>query len=681
MNPIRIPILAFALIPLSVRAHTPAELAPMVVTGKADDLLGEAASASEGTASATDLLAQPYLRRSEILEIVPGMVTTQHAGGGKATQYFLRGFNLDHGTDFAVSIDGMPVNMRTHSHGQGYADLNFLIPELVGGIDYTKGVYAARNGDFSSAGSADFNIVDRLAHGFVTATIGEEGYYRAVSGQSFEAGPGTLTLGGEINTYDGPWDRPEDFLRWNGLARWFIGDEENHTSITAMAGATDWNSSDQIPSRAVANGSIGRFGAIDDTTGGDSQRHSLQFLHQCTDADSVTRISAYGVYYDLDLFSNFTYFLEDEANGDQFQQIESRFILGGEVTRTWLERRAFGKPAEFTAGFQTRNDFIDDIALNNTSRRQFLSSTREDDVFEGSYSLFGESTIRWSDTFRTIAGLRADLFYFDVDSDLPANSGDEWDGIVSPKLGLVFGPYDNTEYYLNFGTGFHSNDARGVNNTIDPTNGMPVDKVDPLVRTIGAEAGVRTRVFDNLTSTFTVWWLDSDSELVYIGDAGTNEAGPASRRFGIEWANYWRPIDWFTADCEISLSHARFRDSGPDDRVPNSIPAMISGGISLGKEQGWFGGLRARAFDARPLDETGDIEGKNTFTLNGRIGYRKDDWELALEVLNILDRDDNDIEYYYESRLATEPSNTAVQDIHFHPAEPRMVRLSATYRF
>lgn len=458
-----------------------------------------------------------------------------------------------------------------------------------------------------------------------------------------------------------------------------MGDEENHTAITAMAGATDWNSSDQIPARAVANGTIGRFGAIDDTTGGDSQRHSLQFLHQATDADTVTRVSAYGVYYDLDLFSNFTYFLDDPINGDQFEQIESRYILGGEITRTWLDRQAFGKPAEFTAGFQTRNDIIDDIALNNTSRRQFLGSTRKDDVFEGSYSLFGESTIRWSDTFRTIAGLRADLFYFDVDSDLPANTGDEWDGMASPKLGLVFGPYENTEYYLNFGTSFHSNDARGVNTTIDPTSGDPVDKVDPLVRTIGAEAGVRTSAFDNLTSTFTVWWLDSDSELVYVGDAGTNEAGPASRRFGIEWANYWRPNDWFTADCEISLSHARFRDSGPDDRIPNSIPAMISGGISLGREQGWFGGLRVRAFDARPLDETGDIEGKNTLTLNGRVGYRTHDWELALDVLNILDRNDNDIEYYYESRLSTEAAG--VDDIHFHPAEPRMVRFSATYWF
>ncbi len=679
MRPKSIFIITLLALPVFAVADPHFEMPTVVVIGKADDMLGEAASASEGTASAVELLAQPYLRRSEILEIVPGLVTTQHAGGGKATQYFLRGFNLDHGTEFAISIDGMPINMRTHAHGQGYADLNFLIPEFIGGVAYTKGVYAARNGDLSSAGSADFRIVDRLAQGFVTATVGEEGYYRTVLGHSFEAGPGTLTLGGEINTYDGPWENSENFLRWNGIARWFLGDDDNHTAITAMSGATDWDSSDQIPRRAVQNGTIGRFGTVDNTTGGDSQRHSLQFLNQSTDADTVTRVSAYGVYYDMDLYSNFTYFLDDPVNGDQFQQTESRIILGGDIQRTWLEREAFGKPAEFTVGFQTRNDMIDDIGLHNTSRRNRVGTVREDDVFEGSYSIFGESTVRWTDTFRTITGLRADLFYFDVDSGLPANSGSEWDAIVSPKLGMVFGPFETTEYYLNFGTGFHSNDARGVLTTVDPSSGEAVPKVDPLVRTIGAEIGVRTRLFDQLTSTFTVWWLDSDSELVYVGDAGTNEAGPASRRFGIEWASYWRPNDWLTADTEISLSYARFRNAGPEDRVPNSIPVLISGGVSLGREEGWFGGFRVRAFSSRPLEETGNIEGKSTFTLNGRLGYRRDNWEIALDVLNILDRNDNDIEYFYESRLANEASGR--EDIHFHPAEPRMLRVSATYRF
>jgi hypothetical protein len=246
-------------------------------------------------------------------------------------------------------------------------------------------------------------------------------------------------------------------------------------------------------------------------------------------------------------------------------------------------------------------------------------------------------------------------------------------------LSAIFGPWNETELYVNLGTGFHSNDARGVNNTVDPTTGDPLPGVDPLVRTIGGELGVRTQVIPTLTSTLSLWWLDSDSELVYVGDAGLNEAGPASRRFGIEWTNYWRPCDWVSVDGEIALTHARFRDVGADDRIPNSIPVMFSGGIALGHEEGFFGSMRARAFVGRPLEESGDIEGKNTFTLNAQVGYRTKDWEVALECLNLLDREDNDIEYYYPSQLSTEAA--PVDDIHFHPAEPRMVRVKMTYRF
>ena len=656
------------------------QLPTVVVTGKAENLLGTAPAASKGQADSVELAARPYLRRSEILETVPGLVTTQHAGGGKATQYFLRGFNLDHGTDFAVSIDGMPVNMRTHAHGQGYADLNFLIPEFVERLDYVKGTYTARNGDLSTAGSADFKLWDALPDGFASVEVGGHDFYRGVAAKSVAVGGGTLTLGGEYNHYDGPWDRPESFRRWNGLVRWFTGDADNNFSITAMGGQTRWASSDQIARRAVDRGLISRWGNLDDTTGGDSQRYSLQLAWQHRENGVATRARAYGVYYDLDLFSNFTYFLDDPGRGDQFEQAERRTIYGGDLTRTWEKVPLFGRESEISLGLQTRHDVIDGIGLYKTERRRRHHTVREDDVYEGSAGAFLDSTIHWTDWFRTEAGVRGDLFYFDVDSALAANTGDAWDGIVSPKFSAVFGPWHETELYLNFGTGFHSNDARGVNTTIDPASGERVPKVDPLVRTIGAEVGVRTQVVPSLTSTVALWWLDSDSELVYVGDAGTNEAGPASRRFGIEWSNYWRPADWFTLDGELALTHARFRDAGDEDRIPNSIPVMFSGGMTLGKEEGFFGSLRARAFAARPLEETGAIEGKSTFTLNAQIGYRKKNWEAALECLNILDRDDHDIEYYYGSRLAGEPEG-GVDDVHFHPAEPRMFRVKLTYKF
>lgn len=676
-------LLSLALVPLSfplvISAQEADTLDEMVVTGKAENLLSQAATSSEGHADFLEIAQRPLARRSEILEVVPGMVTTQHAGGGKATQYFMRGFNLDHGTDFAVSVERMPINMRSHAHGQGYADLNGLLPELVKSVDYTKGTYTARNGDLSTAGSADFVLWEALPQGIASVEMGEHNYYRMLMAESFTLGAGTLTLGGEWNTYDGPWERDENFQRWNAFARYFQGDEENSMSITAMGYGGEWDSSDQIPLRAVQNGSLGLFGNLDDSNGGESQRHSLQFDLKTTKGTEVTRYSAYGVFYDLDLFSNFTYFLDDPMRGDQFEQQEERVIFGGEIVREWQDRQLFGREAEFAAGFQTRHDLVNDIGLYKTERRERHNTVRVDDIYESSYGVFGESTVKWNSWFRTMAGVRADAFYFDVTSDNAANSGDEWSGIVSPKLSAIFGPWNETELYVNLGTGFHSNDARGVNNTVDPTTGDPLPGVDPLVRTIGGELGVRTQVIPTLTSTLSLWWLDSDSELVYVGDAGLNEAGPGSRRFGIEWTNYWRPCDWVSVDGEIALTHARFRDVGADDRIPNSIPVMFSGGIALGHEEGFFGSMRARAFVGRPLEESGDIEGKNTFTLNAQVGYRTKDWEVALECLNLLDREDNDIEYYYPSQLSTEAA--PVDDIHFHPAEPRMVRVKMTYRF
>lgn len=660
-------------------AAEPQTLEELIVTGKAENLLSQAATSSEGYADFKEIASRPLTRRSEILEIVPGMVTTQHAGGGKATQYFMRGFNLDHGTDFAISIDRMPMNMRSHAHGQGYTDLNGLLPELVQSIDYTKGTYSARQGDLSTAGSANFQLWDRLPRGIASVEYGEYDYYRMLLADSFDVGKGTLTLGGEWNTYDGPWEREENFERWNAFARYFQGDDDNHFSVTAMGYGGEWDSSDQIAKRAVSNGLIGVYGNLDDTTGGESHRYSLQFDMQTTQGSEVTRYSAYGVAYDLDLFSNFTYFLDDPVRGDQFEQQEDRMIFGGEIVREWQDRQFMGCEAEFSLGFQTRHDVIDDIGLYKTQRRQRHDTVRVDDIYQASYGVFAENTVRWKPWFRTVAGLRADAFFFDVTSDNQANSGDEWDGILSPKLSAIFGPWKETEFYVNFGTGFHSNDARGVNNRVDPVSGDPLQGVDPLVRTMGGELGVRTQAWAGLTSTLSLWWLDSDSELVYVGDAGTNEAGPASRRFGIEWSNYWRPNDWLALDGELALTYARFRNQGNADHIPNSIPVMFSGGIVLGREEGFFGSLRARAFLARPLEETGEIEGKDTLTVNAQVGYRTKDWEVALQCLNLLDRNDNDIEYYYTSQLAGEMS--PVDDIHYHPAEPRMVRLRISYYF
>jgi hypothetical protein len=655
-------------------------LPEVVVEGKAGDLLGSTDGASKGRATQEDFLSRPLMRRGEILETIPGVVITQHAGGGKANQYFLRGFNLDHGTDFSISLDGMPLNMRTHAHGQGYTDLNPIIPEMIQAIDYAKGTYTAADGDLSTAGSANFLLWDLMPQNLVRLEFGEYNYYRALiagslpiaaaEGQAAQQG---LTYGLEYNYYDGPWQQPEEFNRWNGILRYFAGDEDNKFSVTFMGYRGSWTSTDQIPSRAIRSGLLDRYDTLDPTAGGESQRYSLNVAYEHRDDDVVTRANVYGIYYSLDLFSNFTYFTKGPL-GDQFEQSEQRWVFGGQVSRTWEDRNLFGIESDLTFGFQTRHDLIDGIGLYDTRNRNRLATTRQDDIWEGSAGIYGEMVNRWTPWFRTVLGLRGDLYYFDSLESTVTGEDTEWAGIVSPKFSAIFGPWHETELYLNFGTGFHSNDSRGVT--------ARTHAADALVRTMGAEIGLRTQAIPKMTTTLAVFWLQSDSELLYVGDAGTNEPGPGSERYGVELATYWRPNHWFSADAEVALTYARLKDSGTADRIPNSVPVMFSGGINLGAQgnaDGWFSGMRVRAFTGRPLDETGNIRGRESIMVNATVGYRRKSWEAAVDCLNLLNRNDNDIEYAYESQLRNEAA--PINGTHIHPVEPRMFRFRVTYRF
>ena len=650
-----------------------------VVVGKRADLLGAVPSASQGMASGRELLARPVLRRGEILEAVPGMVVTQHAGGGKANQYFLRGFNLDHGTDFSISLDGMPLNMRTHAHGQGYADLNGLIPELIQSVDYIKGTYAAENGDLSSAGSANFRLYNVLPRGFASFEYGAYGYLRGVAGHTFDVGQegrrGRLTLAGEYNYYEGPWSLPEYFNRSNGFARYFVGTDEDHVALTLMAYNGRWQSSDQVPVSALQSGLIGRFGNLDPTNGGNSERYSLQLAIRKEDGNAVTKLNLYGVYYSLDLFSNFAYYARHAAGG-QFEQAENRVILGGDLSRTWDGVHFLEKHTTLTLGIQTRTDLIRNMGLYDTQARNRIASpnNRVDDVNQASLGVFGDATVKWTPWFRTVAGLRADLVFFGAQSGVPQNVGDTTAGIVSPKFSAIFGPFHKTEWYANFGTGFHSNDARGVVSKLDPAHA--------LVRTIGGELGMRTKAVSNLTASAAFWWLHSDSELVYAGDAGRNDAGPRSRRQGFEINAYWNPCSFFALDAEWSVTTARLINSPDGDRIPNSVPWMLSGGVLLGAQNdqpGWFSGTRVRAFSPRPLVEDNSSKSRALCTINTNVGYRTRRWEAAIECLNVLDRRDNEIEYFYESQVSA--GGAALEQKHIHPVEPRMVRGRFTLRW
>jgi hypothetical protein len=657
--------------------EAPATLPGVVVRGKAGNLIGSAPAASKGQASGAELLARPLARRGEMLETVPGMIVTQHAGDGKANQYFLRGFNLDHGTDFGVFLDGVPLNLRTHAHGQGYIDLNVVIPELVAEVESFKGPYFAEWGDLTTAGAANFRYHEVLPESLASLTFGENNYFRGLVAHTFNAGEGHLTAALEGTSYDGPWQLSQDALSWNGFLRYHRALAESAWSLSYTGYDAEWTSSDQIPQRAIRDGRLDRFGHVDPSNGGDSARHAGVFAWRGEDDHGATELNVWGGYYDLDLYSNFTYFLENEAQGDQFNQRERRWMAGASLLRRrqaeWL-----GLPVEWRAGMETRHDWIDGIGLHQTRLRERTGTTREDDVFQGSLGAFGSVEARPTPWARGTLGLRADGYCFDVASDNPANSGTVWSGILSPKAGLVLGPWHDTEFYLNAGTGFHSNDARGVNTRVDAASGDPVARVDPLVRTYGGELGLRTQALPGLTSTLALFYLRSDSELVYVGDAGTNEAGPGSERYGLEWANYWRPAEWLTLDTELALAESRFRIDGPD-RIPNSVPFMFSGGLTLGGQEGFFGALRTRIFSPRPLEESGDIESDDSFLVNARLGYRHRGWEIALECLNLFDRGDNDIEYFYASRLPGE--TRAYEDRHLHPAEPRTFRIAVTYRF
>ncbi|MCB1278540.1 TonB-dependent receptor [Prosthecobacter sp.] len=659
----------------------PFEMPEIIIEGKAESLIGIATSASKGQTSAKELLARPFSRRGELLESIPGFIATQHSGDGKANQYFLRGTNLDHGTDFLMYVDGMPVNFRNHAHGQGYADMNFIIPELVGELEYWKGNYFAQHGDLSSTGAARFKLVDSLPQGILSTTWGEYEYTRTLIADTIQAGAGQLTVAVEHQYYNGPWTVNSDATRWNGFMRWHWEDGMDRINITAMGYHGDWTSTDQVPQRAIGS-MIGRYDSLDATDGGNSQRYSLAFDWVREEGRTTTRANAYVGYYDLDLFSNFTFFMDNPAPvGDQFEQQDQRWFFGGELARDW-HFEALGHEQRFTLGVQVRGDYIDGIGLYNTTMRDRWNVVRKDDIFQATYGLYSELEFKPTDWFRIVPGVRADLFQFDVQrSTLNENTGTLSKGIVSPRLAMVFGPWNQTEFYVNAGMGFHSNDARGVTIVTDPNPAAgPVDPVDPLVRTYGAEFGIRNESISKLVNTLSFWLLRSDSELIYVGDAGTSEPGPASQRYGLELSTYWRPNDWTMVDLEATYTDAHLRTANPSSQeIPNSIPYTLNGGISLGGPQGFFGSLRGRYFGPRPLSEDREADARESFQVNARIGYRRNNWEVAVDCLNLINRSDNDIAYFYASQLRGEAA--PVNDVHLHPIEPRMFRISVTWRF
>jgi outer membrane receptor protein involved in Fe transport len=655
-----------------------------------DNSVGSSDAASQGVVRGELLRSRPLLRPGEVLETVPGLVVTQHSGDGKANQYFLRGFNLDHGTDFATTVAGMPANMPSHGHGQGYTDLNFLIPELVDRIEYRKGPYFASNGDFGAAGSADIVYKRRLDGNFAQLTLGGEGYRRAVGAAGTTLADGITAFAAvETMANNGPWTLKEG-LRRNNLAFTVAGGTNARGwSATAMGYEARWHATDQVPQRLLAAGSylgkpFGRFDAVDASDGGQTARSSLSGEWHDTGESGSTKVSAYAMQYRLKLFSNFTYFLERPDTGDQFSQQDQRKVFGLAASRAVNNNWGpFAAKTEF--GFQARHDRAR-VGLYESQNAVVNATTRVDDVRETLLGVYAQTAVEWAPKLRSLLGLRADRIDARVLSERqPLNSGSASQQLVSPKFSLILGPWADTEFFVNTGSGFHSNDARGMTAAVDPKTGDPQERVPGLVKARGSELGLRTELVKGLQSSLALWRLDFDSELTYSGDAGTTSPNGPSRRYGFEWNNHWVPRPGLLFDLDLAWTHARFRNEETDDitvgrYVPNAVDRVFTGTVTLKDLGPWTLSLTERYIGAGALTSNNSVRSSSSLVSNLRVGYKlSKNANLTLDVLNLFDRRYNDIEYFYATQLAGEAQ--PVNDKVVHPGEQRTARLTLRVDF
>jgi hypothetical protein len=648
----------------------------IIVWGRGTEMLGAADSGSQGLVGNADFSTRPMMRVGELVEVVPGMIATQHSGPGKANQYFLRGMNLDHGSDFTGIFEGMPINFRSHAHASGYLDINFLIPEIIETVEFHKGTYYAENGDFSAAGSARFKTYDRVDANYIETIVGNFGHRRLVGVGSVDSTNGTTLVAAEMERRDGPWELSQDVKKINVFAK-YTGQILGRNGQLLFTGYENkWRSTDQIPLREVLNGNLGLFGSVDSTLGGNSSRYSAIAN---IDLSAETDLNLYMSSYKMQLYGNPTYFLNDRTNGDQIEQYDNRNIYGGSLihSRNLMWGSRVLAP---TLGVEFRFDDIGQVALFNTRDRHRLNAVRSDTVEELSVSVYGNAEIFWTDSFRTKIGLRSEFYNWDVTAQRPQNSGGSSDSILLPKFTAAWIPMDGLELYGNFGHGFHSNDVRGAEITVDPVTGDPVDPVSTLVRAEGAEIGARYEPFDGVNITLVHFWMDLESELLFVGDAGTSEPNDPTTRRGIELATFWEINDYLVLDASFTKNHARFKNA-PDgfDRVPDAHEVTVNMGITLVHPSGFTGSFRMRHFGDAPLEESDSIKKEGATLYNLGISYTTNRWDLGFDVLNVFNSDDNDIEFWFESQLLNE--DDPEEDFHFHPVESRAYRATFKYKF
>jgi hypothetical protein len=671
----------------------PASLSAIVVTATLDNSIGTSDSASAGVIDGDRLNEIPLLRPADVLENIPGMVVTQHSGSGKANQYYLRGFNLDHGTDFATKIQGVPVNMPTNAHGQGYIDLNYLIPELVERVDYRKGPYFAPNSDFSSAGSADIFYRSRLEQNIANLTLGQYGYQRLLLAGSTSLGSGTgsenlnqgpVLLGAlDVQRSDGPWTTKEALQKANALLRLTDGTRAKGWSLDAVYYNANWNSTDQVPLKLLERGRLDRYSSLDPTDGGNTERAIISGEWHSQDNNGYINANAYAQHYSLNLWSNFTYFLDRPDTCDQFHQSENRNFMGGGLTRGW-HHKLFGNDSTTEAGLQFRYDSIR-VGLSNTQARRQLDAVTDDQVNQSLTSAYLQNSTNWTQWMRTVVGARADYINMNSTSFILAeNSGNAAAVNVSPKFSLILGPWEKTEFFFNAGGGIHSNDARGVIYKIDPTTGLASSQVPALAATTGMELGLRTEIVKDVKSSLALWTLKSGSELVYSADSGTTAPKDASKRYGVEWNNEINVNRWLRVDADLAWTNARYASMNANVEVGNMIPNAVSqvGQLTatLRNLGPWSASAQLQYIGAYPLSQDGNLTAPSTTVINMRIQHEfSANAAVALDVLNLLDRQYYDIAYQQDYRISPFRPITA-GGITVHPGEPRQIRLTLMLR-
>lgn len=664
----------------------------VIVTSRRQDAIGDNTSASSGVVGGEELLQRPILRQGELLEAAPGVIVTAHTSGGKANQYYLRGFNLDHGTDFATSVDGVPVNFGSHAHGQGYMDLNWLIPELVAGVAYRKGPYFADAGDFSAAGDANISYLSHLPATFAQLEAGTDAYARALAAGSTRAGPGELLLAGEWMRYDGPATVPGDYRRPNGLLKYTAGDETQGGGVTLQAYDARWHASDQIPVSAIPTLAGGRFGSIDPTSTGHTCRYSAVGEWRWVAGGVTQQANVYAITYGLSLYSDFSGFI-DQVHGDQFRQYDNRTVLGGSW-RASIASDYAGMRTLDRFGAQVRHDLVN-LELDHTEARALVEVYRQDQANITSAALWWSNEIVWSPWLRTEAGLRLEGYAFRLASNTPANGGDTTTLRPLPKIGVTVSPTPGLDLYGQAGISYRTNDLRGVFDKVAayPGADTPTEASRPVVRSQGAEIGARLRLIPGLTSTVAFWYLRSNSELFFDGDSGANlDSDRPGQRYGVEWSNIYKPVRWLTLDADVALSQAAFTDHNPSvgDQIPEAIKSSASAAATIHDLPGWSGftgSLRLRYFAPRNLIEDASQRSSSSTVVNARITYRATPRVvLGAEVLNLFNVKYNDAEYYDSYRLKGQTANPlsadgSYMDHTIHPGEPREMRLSLTFLY